>query len=115
MSNVVKLRPAGPTKTATVADLAVIAQSIRELESLNVVHADMTVQNVIMIAKHLGADRCPLRSDSDQVAGPERLTVQTPTHDTLAPTRIEIFHYRAAIREPIVTPFGSIPAQRAAD
>src|SRR3984957_15080052 len=47
------------------------------------------------------------------VAGPERLTVQTSTHDTLAPTRIEVFHFNAAIKEPIVTSFGSIPARNA--
>ena len=39
--------------------------------------------------------------------------MQTPTHDILAPTRIEVFHYKAAIREPIVTSFGSIPARNA--
>ena len=46
-------------------------------------------------------------------AGPERLTMQTPAQDALAPTRIEVFHYKAAIREPIVTSFGSIPARNA--
>ena len=45
--------------------------------------------------------------------GPERLTMQTPAQDALAPTRIEVFHYKAAIREPIVTSFGSIPARNA--
>jgi hypothetical protein len=59
------------------------------------------------------AGRCPLRSHCDQVAGPERPTVQPSTDDTLAPTRIEIFHYKAAIKEPIVTSFGSIPARNA--
>jgi D-galactarolactone cycloisomerase len=39
--------------------------------------------------------------------------VQASTHDVLAPTRIEVFHYKAAIREPIVTSFGSIPARNA--
>ena len=37
----------------------------------------------------------------------------TPAPPTLAPARIEIFHYRAAIGEPIVTSFGSIPARNA--
>jgi hypothetical protein len=45
---------------------------------------------------------CKIRS-----AGPERLTMQTPAYDTLAPTRIEVFEYKAAISEPIVTSFGS--------
>jgi D-galactarolactone cycloisomerase len=36
----------------------------------------------------------------------------TPAH-TLAPTRIELFRYKAAIREPIATSFGSIPARNA--
>jgi hypothetical protein len=46
-------------------------------------------------------------------ANSERLPVQMPTHDTLTPSRIEVFHFRAAIREPIVTSFGSIPARNA--
>ena len=51
----------------------------------------------------------PIATKFRIVAGPERLTVQTPAHDTLAPTRIEVFHYKAAIREPIVTSFGERP------
>jgi D-galactarolactone cycloisomerase len=39
--------------------------------------------------------------------------VPTPRHHSLAPTRIEVFHYKAALREPIVTSFGSIPARNA--
>jgi D-galactarolactone cycloisomerase len=39
--------------------------------------------------------------------------VPTPTPDILAPARIEVFHYKAAIRQPIVTSFGSIPARNA--
>src|SRR5882724_7037254 len=44
--------------------------------------------------------------------------VQTPAPDTLAPdtlalSRIEVFHYQAAIREPIVASFGSIAARNA--
>ncbi len=39
--------------------------------------------------------------------------MQTPSTDSVAPTRIELFHYRAAIRQPIVTSFGSIPARNA--
>ena len=39
--------------------------------------------------------------------------MQTPTSDTLAPARIEVFHYKASIREPIITSFGSIPARNA--
>jgi hypothetical protein len=55
----------------------------------------------------------PIATGFRVVAGPERLTVQTPTPDTLAPTRIEVFHFNAAIKEPIVTSFGSIPARNA--
>ena len=39
--------------------------------------------------------------------------MQTPSTDSVAPTRIELFHYKAAIRQPIVTSFGSIPARNA--
>ena len=39
--------------------------------------------------------------------------VQTPLPDILAPARIEVFHYQAAIQQPIVTSFGSIPARNA--
>lgn len=39
--------------------------------------------------------------------------MQTPASHSIAPTRIEIFHYQAAISEPIVTSFGSIPARNA--
>ena len=31
----------------------------------------------------------------------------------LVPTRIEVFHFKAPINEPIVTSFGSIPARNA--
>ena len=55
----------------------------------------------------------PIATKFRIVAGPDRLTMQTPAHDALAPTRIEVFHYKAAIREPIVTSFGSIPARNA--
>ena len=39
--------------------------------------------------------------------------MQPPSTDSVAPTRIELFHYKAAIRQPIVTSFGSIPARNA--
>src|SRR5580692_2450513 len=39
--------------------------------------------------------------------------VPTPESNMLAPDRIELFHYQAAIRQPIVTSFGSIPARNA--
>jgi D-galactarolactone cycloisomerase len=39
--------------------------------------------------------------------------VQTPSTDSVAPARIELFHYKAAIGQPIVTSFGSIPARNA--
>ena len=39
--------------------------------------------------------------------------MQTPSTDSVAPARIELFHYKAAIRQPIVTSFGSIPARNA--
>jgi D-galactarolactone cycloisomerase len=39
--------------------------------------------------------------------------VQTPASDIVAPARIELFHYKAAIGQPIVTSFGSIPARNA--
>jgi L-alanine-DL-glutamate epimerase-like enolase superfamily enzyme len=55
----------------------------------------------------------PIATKFRNVTGPKRLPVQRPTHDTLTPTRIEVFHYKAAIREPIVTSFGSIPARNA--
>jgi hypothetical protein len=46
-----------PAKTATVAELASIAESIREIEACNIQMADKTVANVLMIAKCLGAAR----------------------------------------------------------
>lgn len=36
-----------------------------------------------------------------------------PPPDALVPSRIEVFHFKAAIREPIITSFGSIPARNA--
>ncbi len=39
--------------------------------------------------------------------------MQSPAPHDIAPVRIEIFHYKAAISEPIVTSFGSIPARNA--
>jgi D-galactarolactone cycloisomerase len=39
--------------------------------------------------------------------------VPTPLPDLLAPARIEVFHFKAAIQQPIVTSFGSIPARNA--
>jgi D-galactarolactone cycloisomerase len=39
--------------------------------------------------------------------------VPTPIPDILAPARIELFHFKAAIQQPIVTSFGSIPARNA--
>src|ERR1700712_2233515 len=55
---------------------------------------------------------CPwFRANIDIRSRPTRFPVQTQAHDILAPTRIEVFHYKAAIRDPIVTSFGSIPAR----
>jgi D-galactarolactone cycloisomerase len=39
--------------------------------------------------------------------------VPTPIPDMLAPARIDVFHYKAAIQRPIITSFGSIPARNA--
>ena len=44
-------------KNATVADIASIAESIREIEAMNVKLATATVANVIAIAKFLGGVR----------------------------------------------------------
>jgi D-galactarolactone cycloisomerase len=39
--------------------------------------------------------------------------VPTPESNILAPDRIELFHFNAAIQQPIITSFGSIPARNA--